>query len=316
MQEQRMDCKNFEDQLILYHYDELPAEERAALESHLAACSRCRDELEKARHLNRLLNSRRLPEASPELLIQCRQGLDEALDREEFGWRGILRGWLGGWPGVPVSGAAAALILVALGFGLGWTLHARAPQFAPVGQSGASAPSFADLSNSRISGISQVSPNPQTGQVRITLDAQRRVTLEGSLDDPHIQQVLVYAVKNYDNPGIRRDTLDALRARPDNPRMRQALLYALGNDANPGVRLEALAATESMDWTAEVRQAVVQSLKHDRNDGVRVAATNALVRHANHQMLPLLEQLARNDPNDYVRLKCAAAVQELVGDDF
>ena len=36
------------------------------------------------------------------------------------------------------------------------------------------------------------------------MDAERRMTLEGSLDNPQIQRVLVYAVKSYDNPGIRR----------------------------------------------------------------------------------------------------------------
>ena len=113
-----------------------------------------------------------------------------------------------------------------------------------------------DLENMRISGISGVAPDPQTGGVKITMDAERRVTLEGSLDDPKIQQVLVYAVKSYDNPGIRRDTLDALRSHADNPNIRQALIYAMQHDPNAGVRLEALAtAVCGMKSSGDVQSA-------------------------------------------------------------
>ena len=172
-----------------------------------------------------------------------------------------------------------------------------------------------DLENMRISGISRVAPDPQTGGVKITMDAERRVTLEGSLDDPKIQQVLVYAVKNYDNPGIRRDTLDALRSHADNPNIRQALIYAMRHDPNAGVRLEALGAVCNMKPSDDVQRALLDALEHDTNPGVRVAAVDALIDRTDKDgcdasTAQALQHLASTDSNPYVRLKCANAVMK------
>jgi HEAT repeat protein len=173
-----------------------------------------------------------------------------------------------------------------------------------------------DLENMRISGISRVVPDPQTGGVKITMDAERRVTLEGSLDDPKIQQVLVYAVKSYDNPGIRRDTLDALRSHADNPNIRQALIYAMRRDPNAGVRLEALEAVCSMKSSSDVHTALLEALEHDANPGVRVAAVDALIDHTEKEGCDVptaraLKHLAATDGNAYVRLKCSSAMMKL-----
>src|SRR5207245_2301513 len=154
-----MSCQDLDQTLLPYLYDELSAGERAAYDAHLASCSDCRSALEESRRLHQVLGQRPALEPTPEMIVRCRQALDEA-------------------------------------------------------------------------------PDPKTGDVRITLNAERRVTLEGSLDDPQIQQLLVGAVKGYENAGIRRDTLDVLRARSDNPSVRAALLYVMRHDANPGVRLE------------------------------------------------------------------------------
>jgi hypothetical protein len=212
----------------------------------------------------------------------------------------------------PAPTFAVAFSLMILGFSLGWTLRPRVMHL----PSGPSAPNSAsvtspDLENMRISGISRVAPDPATGGVRITMDAERRVTLEGSLDDPRIQQVLVYAVRSYDNAGIRRDTLDALRVSSNNPNVRKALLYAMRHDPNLGVRLEALDAVRGLEWNADLRSAFLDSLEHDTNPGVRVAAIDVLASHADEAALPALLRVASSDPNRYVRLKCESAVRRL-----
>jgi len=165
-----------------------------------------------------------------------------------------------------------------------------------------------------------VAPDPQSGGVRITLDAERRVTLEGSLDNARIRQVLVDAVRSYDNPGIRRDTLEALRMHTDNPAVRAALLFAMRHDPNAGMRLEALKTVRGMEFGQDVRRALLGALEHDTNPGVRVAAVNALVEHAAEEgqdetVMPVLVKLATSDQNAYVRLQCQAAVRKMEGNE-
>jgi hypothetical protein len=307
-----MMCRECEENLPLLLYGELPADPQAACEAHLAECGECRAASERLGRLHAVLGQRHSPEPSPIFMAECRQALDEALDRERTGWRGLIREWIGPMQLRPGSGLALAGALLVLGFGLGWTLRIRAPRIPePAVPTSAASLAGLDLDNMHIRGISRVAPDPKTGEVHITLDAERRLTLEGSLDDPRIQQVLVYAIKSYDNPGIRRDTVDALRTRCDNPSIRQALLYAMRHDPNLGVRLGALDAVQGLGWGADVQQAFLDAVVHEQNPSVRVAAVDVLARHADQAVLPTLEQLAATDSNRYVRLRCASAMRKL-----
>jgi len=312
-----MNCQDFEENLPLLLYGELSTPEREATEEHLAACANCREARARVERLHQVLTQRPPLEVSTTLLAEARMALDRALDEEQHGWRALWRNGLPVLRFQPASGVAFGLTLILLGFGLGWGLRPQAARLtsAPAGIASASVAN-SDLENMRISGISGVAPDPQTGGVKITMDAERRVTLEGSLDDPKIQQVLVYAVKSYDNPGIRRDTLDALRAHADNPNIRQALIYAMRHDPNAGVRLEALGAVSNLKPSEEVRNALLEALEHDANPGVRVAAVDALIEHTEKEGCDVstaqaLEHVATTDANPYVRLKCANAVMKL-----
>ncbi len=314
-----MNCREFEENLPLFLYEELSGEQRAACEAHAAGCETCRAALARTRRLHEVLAERPAREPSTEFLMECRQSLDEALDREQHGWGGLLRAWTAALRLRPASGFAGALALLVFGFGLGWGLRPRVDIVAPGATTNSASVAGAneDLQDARIKGISRVAPDPKTGDVRITLDAERRLTLEGSLDNERIQSVLVYALKSYDNAGIRRDTLDALRVGAGQPKIRRALLYAMQNDPNVGVRLEALDAVKALDWGPDMQQTFLDTVEHDKNDGVRVAAMDVLARHVDKQLLPALERLSTKDACPYVRLKCTNAVRQLakIGDD-
>ena len=319
-----MECREFEEYMTLDLYGDLSPEQRALYEAHLANCAPCRAAREQVRGLHRVLAQRRRLEPSPDLLVECRQALSDALEKERLGWHGLIREWLAFLQLPPqrvVSRLAFVLTLVVFGFGLGWTLRPRAERVVPSGPSNVTSSSLAegDLENMRINDISRVAPDPQTGDVRITMDAQRRFTLEGSLDDPRIQQLLVYAVKSYDNAGIRRDTLDALRARTKSPNVRAALLYTMQHDPNVGNRLAAMDAARAMQGGDDLQQTLITVLEHDRNMGVRVESVDLLVDQMERQgrdeaTLGALARLATTDSNSYVRLKCASALRKLGSD--
>jgi HEAT repeat protein len=313
-----MTCQEMQENLPLLLYGELSTWEQAACDEHLAGCAGCRAEREKLDQFHQLLGQQPLVEVNAALLAESRMALDVALDKQQHGWRAL---WNNGLPILrfqPSSGFALALTLILGGFTLGWGLRPHAARLTAGGAevNDAGVTGSPDLQNMRISGISSVAPDPQTGGVKITMDAERRVTLQGSLNDPQIQQVLVYAIKSYDNPGIRRDTLDALRAHTDNPNIRQALIYAMRHDNNAGVRLEALEAVCNMKSGSDVHTALLEALEHDTNPGVRVAAVDALIDHTEKNgcdapTAQALQHLASTDSNPYVRLKCTNAMMKI-----
>jgi hypothetical protein len=312
-----MNCQEFEGNLPLLLYGELSSSQQAACTEHLAQCARCRVSRDKLEQVHRVLAQRAPVEVSATLLAESRRALDEALEGEQHGWRAL---WHKGLPLLrfqPASGFALALTLILCGFGLGWGLRPQAARLlSGAGVANDASVGSPDLENMRISDISGVAPDPQTGGVKITMDAARRVTLEGSLDDPKIQQVLVYAMKSYRNAGIRRDTLDALRGHADDPNIHQALIYAMRHDPNAGVRLEALKAVRNTTPGDDVHTALLEAIEHDANPGVRVAAVDALINPTGNEdfdapTVRALEHLATADSNPYVRLKCANAMMKL-----
>jgi Putative zinc-finger len=312
-----MSCKDFEQTLALYIYGELSGGERASFEDHLASCQHCRGALEESRRLEELLAGRSLPQPTPDLLVVCRQKLEDTLDREQLGWRALIRSWLPPAAAAHPARAMTAVTLVAFGFSLGWILRPRVGSVIspPVTNIAPGQLTGGDLGGARINSISQVAPDPETGQVRITLNAERRVTMEGSLDDPRIRQVLVYAVKSYSNPGIRLDTLNALRPGSNDPAVLGALVYALRRDPNAGVRLEALRALRKTPWNEGVEQALAAAAQKDANLGVRDEAINGLVEHAlsaqDDSLVPTLRQLAAADSDRYVRIKSLTALRQM-----
>lgn len=308
-----MNCKHAEEKLPLYFYDELTADERAEVEAHLAECARCSEVAAEFGRLRAALDERPVIEPSPALLVHCRSDLEEALDHEQTGWRALVRGWFGQAPGQPALRWASALAILVVGFSAGWTVQGQTgPTLPPSSQ--AERPWIgADMTGLRINGITQVNPDPQTGEVKLTLNAERQVTLEGSLDDPRIQGVLVYAMTNYDNAGIRQDTAEALGPRSTNPAVREALVHAARHDPNPGVRREALEALRPAADQDDVRAALLDVLKNDKNPGVRVATIDILLEHADDEDVPVLTELAREHQNPYVRYKCTKALRERAG---
>src|SRR5207248_2035983 len=119
--------KLIEETVAAYLYDEISPQERAAYDAHLAGCEPCRKLVEESQRLQGLLSQRDTREPTPELIVHCRQALDEALDREQLGWRYLVRHLLPLGLNKPsrvsAAGALTAVALAVFGFGLGWTLR-------------------------------------------------------------------------------------------------------------------------------------------------------------------------------------------------
>ena len=318
--------------------EELDPAEHSRLNAHLAACSSCSESLAQERDVLALLAANHLePDAS--LLASARANLDDALDREED------RGWLArafglllptSWLAPRPAWSAAVLVLI------GFTVGVLAPRLmrhqgasSPAGNSASnvtspgpsivnaptdSIPTAIDLHSADVAGIN-VFPSSGEGpaHVEVQLRAQQPVTVQGTVDDDEVKNVLLDILAKGDRicPDIRLDAVDCLRSRGDDPDVRSALCRAVRKDHNAAVRLKALDALKAAEPDDSIRQTLLEALVEDQNPGVRVEAINALRGMAakgqasDGHMASVLRDRMQNDPNTYIRLQSAAALGEL-----
>ena len=283
------------------------------------------------------------------LLSQCRSELAEALDDlsappmqehwRPFGW---LRRWMALRP--VLSGAVMVLFGAALGTQLLPWISGRMESNSngqTVNVSPAAKFTEEQLANMAVAGIS-VTPTPDgtPGALEVHVRTEAPLVLSGNVDDPDLRRVLTYVVENGDqtDSGVRLDCLEALRSRASDVDVRRALLFAARKDQNPAVRMKALESLRDAVTDKAVRETLVDALGHDANPGVRVEAVNLLVRSLEQnaqdaskspepvlapdglnrsldpsmeRVVRTLEELQRNDPNRYVRLRSAAALRQI-----
>ncbi len=297
-----MNCAWVKQNLTLYIYDELPDDARHELEQHTERCAGCAADLKTSREFRGLM-SEVLPasEPTPNLLAASRMRLAEALESAEPSrrWRWTLD--LAGWLQQVRFAPALAVVLLMIGFAGGvmasYKLVNKPTDIAPASKTPP------PLSQASIAGIRSILPDPGSRKVEIQYDTVQPEKVEGLIDDPRIQQLLLFAARSNYNAGVRMDSVDLLAQRPEDRQVRDALIFALRYDANPGVRLKALDGLGPfVQNDTSVRNAVLEALLNDSNPGVRSEAivllkplkADAAVRQA-------LQQLSREDKSKFIR---------------
>jgi hypothetical protein len=98
-------------------------------------------------------------------------------------------------------------------------------------------------------------------------------------DDSKVREVLMYALQNDSNPGVRLKALDGLSSfvRQD-PRVRDVVLRALIGDASSGVRMQALRLVEPMKTDSNVRSVLTKLSQTDQNPSIRSQARTMLAQ--------------------------------------
>jgi hypothetical protein len=360
--EAHWDCAEVAALLVFYVCDEVNDQERAGIERHIAECAACRRQLAEEHEFQNAILS--LPQSGDRLdaagilLAQCRSELAEELDDlavPAVKERVPAFGWVRGWMVLHPAWSAGTLVLLGLVAGTRYsqwsnTRNDGGAQDQVVNVRPTSQLTDDQLSKMAVAGIN-FAPSPYSGSknVRVRLNAEQPIELDGNVDDSNVRNVLTFVVENGErfDSGMRLDCLDALKTRAEDSKVRAALLAAARKDQNPAVRLKALEALHDTENDSALQQALLDTLEHDSNPGVRVEAVNLLVRALeaqNQTVLPLrsdvppempaapmiraranataanaemekltreLEILQHNDPSRYVRLRSASALREI-----
>jgi len=292
-----MNCEWVKANVIDYVYDELADDARYELEHHIERCKPCATEVESARSFKLSLSALPRVEPTPNLLASARMHLQEALEttKQGFGWQRFFdpAAWL---RQVKFSPALAAVILM-VGFSAGVAATFSVKTAVPRG------PDASPDTTPSIASIRSISQEQGTNRVQIQYDTVQRNAQEGSLDDPRIQELLLYAARNNPNSGLRMDSVELLTEKPEENRIREALMYSLRYDRNTGVRLKALEGLRPyVSNDVRVRDAILEALVNDPNPGIRTQAIQSLQPvKADGSVRMALEGLAARDKNEFIR---------------
>ncbi len=316
-----MNCESAQLNIVLAQYGELPDELQLPLEQHLNTCDVCRREWNAMLALGEDLAQVPVVEPSPNLLAGSRMRLDEALDSMpprsavQRIWGNAFR-WFGYVQGAP----ALTVLLVGVGFLGGSTIAryqaAHAPQLPrPVVTSNTSQAAIAN-----VSGIVQT-PDPKIVQVKYNRLVPE--TVQGSLDDPQIRQLLLMGTKLAANAEVHKDAVSLLvnqcladsscnETSADGPNsVRGTLLASLRYDNSEQVRMKALEGLQPYVAQDEnVRNAVLDTLLNDQSPDVRSAAISMLEPvQADSSVRRVLRSVSTQDSSAAIRNASFHALQ-------
>jgi hypothetical protein len=299
----------------LYLYGELPPQEETQFEEELANSPELQATVEEERRLIETLQARQTIEFSHDEVGALRSNLMQTIRQEAT--VASRRTWISRLAeffdmSVPSFAwqAGLAVVLIAAGFWGGRTteLLRTAPdtpivaeQRVPIG--GSSLAAYQDIPDVR-----SISSGPGGAGIEIVVEERR--TIRGNPNDPQIQALLM-TMSRSSNAGMRLDTIDLLRQRTDDAQVRSVLVEAMLQDENDGIRLAALDSLSPYKDEVEVRQALMSSLRGDSNPGMRVSALELLTATPNRELVEVLQDVVRYDPNNYVRLKSEQTLEAL-----
>lgn len=325
----------FKEWLQLSVIDELKDDERALLTIHLGECATCREELNELEKFYSVIGHRESIEVSDALLQEARQQLRRALLEQRLAKPLWERAFESIYEYIfhEYKIAFGGIATMALGIFVGYVVFMPprtgegnpAREERPVLQQAMSVnetkESFTQ-EETRTSNLHFIDSDAGDGVVEFTFDAVTPMHVRGNVNDDKVQKVLVRALTNEENAGVRLRTVGAIASRShdgknSDPEVKSALISALKEDKNPGVRQEALRVVLRYPLDSEIKQALMFTLTHDKNSGNRISAINGLASASmeghslDKDVLTLLRQKTQSDNNNYVRRQARTVIQEV-----
>ena len=306
-----MKCETAQEQIVLMIYGELEDGLQIGLERHIGRCETCRADLATLQSMDLDLQQLPVVEPSPNFLAQSRVRLDEALDTiPPHGFLTRLRSNFYRWAGTIQSAPALATMLVGVGFlagdfSLRYKLaHAPKPQPAVV---------LSNATQGTVANVSGIEQTPGSELIQVHYNRTVPETIEGSLDDPQIRNLLMMGTRAGASEAVRADSVGMMageceqghrcESSTDGHGLRSALMVSLRYDTNPGVRMKALKGLQRyVGQDLRVRDAVLEALMSDTNAGVRKEAIGLLEPvQTDSSVRQVLRTVSAQDTNPYIR---------------
>lgn len=228
-----MRCQDIQEKFPDYLTGDIDAKTRKAVQSHIADCSTCREELESLSSIWAKLGV--LPEERPSEDLRTRfySMLEDEKQEIEFqraprGFRKSFSGWLEGWwPRRPAFQFSVALLLLAVGLTAGFFLNSRGQAPQELAQLRQEVQNMNQMLT--VSLLDQQSPSERIRGVNLSYGMEK--------PDPQILSRLLRTLNSDPNVNVRLAAVDALYLFRDNKMVREGFVASLSQQSSPLVQV-------------------------------------------------------------------------------
>jgi hypothetical protein len=315
-----MEHKKYDELLYLFSVGEAGDEEKRIIEAHILECPHCKHELENYTQLNKSLSVSAAGNLPDDLLLNSRTLLRERLIAERSrssSNKNIPEIFL-----LVFKKNYKYAFSLAAGLLLGFLLFRGEsnPVVLPTDQQSGliATSSFFPEEKPRIHNI-KLYADPYDDNIEFSFDAVREVKVAGSINDENIRNILMYAIMNGNNPGVRLNSLNLINSSEqldfDNE-IKEAIISAVKYDDNPGVRREALKILKTFPFDQDVKRSYLYIILNDSSSAMRIDAINHLLEASSKESplskeeMTLLKDKLLDDENSYIRLRAKTVVEE------
>lgn len=259
-------CEQYEEKLIGLLNNELTPAEQALLEKHLAECPGCREELAGLRQLWQMMSEVETPEPSAHMQVKFQAMLktykDSVEEQKPGVWTSITNQLSRLWSWQPRWPMAYSLVIILIGFGLGYLLFYSGKGSKQDQQLQALTTQVHELKQTMMLALLE---NPSASE-RI-----RGVSYTSEIKhaDKEVIDALFATLNNDPNVNVRLSTLDALSHLANHAQVREGLITSIVQQDSPIMQLAIADVMLKLQEKRSVKSFQELLKQKDLNPGVR-----------------------------------------------
>lgn len=315
-----MNHKYFTNLLYLSFTGEISDEQKEELKVHTLTCNICRKELEQLGFLEEYLSVKKAEKIPDNFLADARMELNKKLKVESKREDKLIEfiEKIKEFFSINYKYVINGAVCTAAGIIIGFLMFKESAPEIPAAQD---ISSFSEIPGdiSYIRNIHLIDVDPADDNIEFSFEAVRNVRMSGSVSDEKMRSILMYAVMNGNNPGVRLNSLNVLNTAVNGSydnEIKDAIISAVKYDDNPGVRREALKVLKNFPFDQDVKRAYLYAILNDTSSGIRIEAINELIESADKgtslsaEEKELFSERLLEDDNSYIRLRAKTVLEE------
>jgi len=315
-----MNHEKFKQWMILDNYNELSEKEIIEFREHLDNCDTCRQEyLSIINDLNKVSKEFKIKKED-KILSEARENLRQLIVEKKYvASKNRTNSILSFLYLTNFRVAFGGVAIFLLGFLLSFLFINNSNNNPLNNENNIKNISYLNEDGMRLNNINFIYTDANTGDMRVSFEAVKPVTVVGNIKDKNIQNILMYSMLDEKNPGTRLNTINFINNESTNTldeEVKQTIITVVKYDQNPGVRMEALKLLNTFQLSNDVKDALIYVVMNDKNSAMRIGAINKLAEVTNTGYLlqandkDQLKKKLNSDNNNYVKLTVKKVLEE------